>query len=64
MVEAGGIEKGEFRNFQWHIKLRRKSLVSIKFQFLFGLVCLCLLLLVLTSIWHKSGTRVAAPFWL
>jgi hypothetical protein len=56
-MEVGGIETHCFRNPQRDIKLRRKAMNLKEFQFLFGFVCLCLFLLVLTSIWHKSGTN-------
>jgi len=49
-----------FRNPQKHIALRRNPLIPIKFQFLFGFICLCVFLLVLTSIWQKSGTILIA----
>jgi len=57
ILEAGGIDIHRFRNPQRHIKLRRNPLIPMKFQFLFGSICLCLFLSVLTSTWHKSGTR-------
>jgi len=50
-----GIERQGFCNLQGYIILRRNSLILIKFQFLFGLICLCIFLFVSTSIWHKSN---------
>ncbi|PKK83716.1 MAG: hypothetical protein CVT49_07465 [candidate division Zixibacteria bacterium HGW-Zixibacteria-1] len=56
-MEVGGIEKWDFYNILNRFKLRHNFLIPINFQFLFGFICLCLFLFVLTSIWHKYGTK-------
>jgi hypothetical protein len=60
VVEAGEIDKWDFRNFLWYFKLPHNLLIPIKFQFLFGFICLCLFQLVFTPIWHKSGTNISS----
>ena len=57
-MEVGGIEKACLRNYLYPSGLQRIAKNVNDFQFLFGFVCLYIFLGVLTSTWHKYGTKL------